>query len=292
MKETRKNLDNNVHLYGYINDVRINKLENGRTAVNLDVTTTESYKDGAGEYQQKYSHHDAALFTSDEAVVEKFSAIASDLKANRENKDVEGYKPKNHTISMDGMLVNRMKPYPDSDKEYQVLAVMVKEDSVDIDAKLAEGEKRNRVDFSANIAGINLYEDKKFATVSMARNYRPKDSDKEFTTWLDVRVDGKRPATKNLYEDIASGKVGKGDFVRVGGQLHDNTYENDLGKRYGNVIDMSAFKVLKSHQAQEQKVTEKPAEKPAEKAAKKEAQKAAPKAKAESKRKKTTGQKI
>jgi single-stranded DNA-binding protein len=288
MKETKKNLDNNVHLYGYINDVRINKLENGRTAVNLDVTTKESYKDGAGEYQQKYSHHDAALFTSDEAVVEKFSAIASDLKANRENKDVEGYKPKNHYISLDGMLVNRMKPYPDSDKEYQVLAVMVKEDSVDIDAKLAEGEKRNRVDFSANIAGINLYEDKKFATVSMAHDYRPKDSDKQFTTWLDVRVDGKRPATKNLYEDIVSGKVGKGDFVRVGGQLHDNTYENDLGKRYGNVIDMSTFKVLKSHQAQEQKA----AEKPAEKAAKKEAQKAAPKAKAESKRKKTTGQKI
>lgn len=292
MKETKKNLNNNVHLYGYINDVRINTLENGRTAVNLDITTMEAYKDKAGEYQHKYSHHDATLFTSDAATVEKFSAVAADLKANEENKGVEGYKPKNHTVSLDGMLVNRSNKFAESDKEYQTLAVVVREDSIDLDAKLAENEPRNRVDFSAYIAKVNVYEESKFAQLSMAHHFRPKDSEKEYTTWMNVRVDGKNPYTKNAYESIVKGEINIGDSVQVAGQLKDNTFESSLGKKYGNVIDMGSVKMLKSKKAQEQKAEQKPAEKPAEKAEAKKAEtkKAEPK-KAQPK-KKTSGQKI
>lgn len=280
MKETKKNPNNNIHLYGYINGVRINPLENGRTAVNLDIATVESYKDKDGEFKQKYSHHDAAIFTSDEDTLKKFSAIQADLKANEANKDVEGYKPKSHTVSLDGMLVNRQSTFPGSDRGYATLAAVVREDSIDIDAKIAEGEKRNRVDFSANISKVNIYEDRKLALVSMAHNYRPNDSDKEYTTWMDVRVDGKSPFSKAAYEALAKGEVAKGDFVQVGGQLHDNNYDTELGRKYGNVIDLTSFKVLASKQ-EKTKTKEKKAEE------KKSAVK-----KAEPKKKRSSGQKI
>lgn len=263
MKETKKNLNNNMHVYGYINDIRINPTDGGRTAINMDIATIESYKKD-GEQQYNRSYHDATLFTDDKNLVKKFEKVAADVRENRENRGVEDYKGKSHTVSLDGILVNRENKFKDSDKTYTTVAILVNEKSVDLDAKLAEGERRNRADFKANVSDIKVYEDKKFAVVRVANNYHPEEGE-DRSTWIDVRVNGNSRYAKGAYEAIAAGKVQKGDFVRIGGQLRDNTFETSAGMKYGNAVDLTSFEKIERKESKD--VKEAPAKKAAEKAA-------------------------
>lgn len=283
MKETKKNTQNNVHLYGYIDSVRMNELENGRVAVNLDVTTAESFKDREGNYQVRRSRHDATLFTGDADIIARFRKVAEVLEANAEGKGKEGFKPEVQTVSLDGMLVNRSNSFKGSEREYETLAVLVREDSVDLNVKPAEGERRNRVDINANIAAVNVYADKEFATIRAAHNYRPEGAKEAYTTWMDIRVNGRSPFSKAAYEAIVKGELKSGDFIQLGGQLRDNTFDVKLGddivKKYGNAIDLTSLKVLK--RSEEEKVAETESVKAAAKAsakAKAEPKKATPKA--------------
>lgn len=272
MKKSKKNQNNSVHIYGYINDVRINTLENGRTAINLDVATIENYKDKEGNSQARKSYHDVAVFTDDKKLIASFKKIAVDTEMNRENRGVEGYKPVPHTISMDGILVNRSAKVGE-EKEYQTIQILASKDSIDLDVKQAEGEYRNVSMFAGNIGDIKVYEDKKFATLSVAQHYRPEGSETEHVTWINVRVNGDRKASKEAYEAIVNGTLKKGDFVRMGGQLHNNNYDSEDGTRYGVSVDLTSFKKLEKKEAETVEVKEeaKPAKKAAEKAAPKKA---------------------
>lgn len=261
----RKKFNNNAHLHGYINDVRMNEMDNGRMAINLDVVTIETYKKG-DEYVNNKTFHDVALFTDKKETIEKFAAIAADIKANRENRENKEYKPKTHTVSLDGIIVNQENVVKGTDEKYQSVQILTKDGSIQTDVKQADNEVRNHAELVGNIASIKMYEDKGFAVMTVMNHYRPEGSEKEFGTTLQVRVDGERKFSKPTFEKIQKGELGVGDFVRVGGQIHNNNYEKDGGKRYGMALDLTSGEVIKKKAEKVEKKAEK-----AEKAAPKKA---------------------
>lgn len=251
MKEKVKNPNNLSHLYGYINGVRVNEMENGRTAINLDVVTLEQFKrEKEGKTETRRTYHDVALFTEDKEVIKAYKAIAADVENNKANRNVEGFEPKTHTISVDGILVNKK-----DSKDLQLLATV---DNIALDVKQAEKEVRNSAKIVGNVAAIRLEEDKKFAVVTLIHHYRPEGAEKEFATTIDVRVNGDRKVGAPTYEQILKGELAKGDFVRMGGQLHNNSYtpKDSEEKRYTMVIDLTSSEILKHKEAVKEEVKE------------------------------------
>lgn len=280
MKQTKKNNNNDVHLYGFPNEVRINDANNGTKAINIDLVTIENYKNEKGESQARRSFHDVVIFTDDKKLIKSFEKIAKNCEANAKNRDVEGYERKTDTVSLSGILVNKDVKVKDSDKTYSTIQVLANPESVDVNVKQEEKEYRNVASLVGNIGSIDLHEDKKFAVVSIAHHYRPKDSEKENITWLTVRVNGDRKVGKELYEAIEKGDLKAGDFIRVGGQMHNNRFEDKDGDtRYVMTMDATRFQKLEKKQAEAEKVEMKEEKAPAKKAAAKKAQpkKAAPK---------------
>lgn len=288
MEKTNKNANNNVHLLGFINDVRINPVKDGLMAINLDVVTSEMYRkdrsNPESELQTKRSYHDVAIFTEDAKFIEKFQKIAADLGENRQNRDVEGYKPKTHSVSLDGILVNKENTVKGTDATYRTLQILADAKNVSPDVKFEKGEVRNSAMLVGNIADIRMVEDRKLAVVTLIHHYRPKDSEKEFVTTVDVRVNGARKVGAEAYAAIQNGEIGKGDFIRTGGQLHNTRYDVQPGEgrenvtegtRYGVSLDATSFKVLS--QKKDESQAEKAAEAPEVKEEKKEEKKAATK---------------
>lgn len=269
MKETKKNKNNNVHLYGYINNIRMNEYEReGKkmTAINLDVATLETFKKG-DEFQNRRTYHDVSLFTDDKKTIKMFKDIEKDLAK-------EGAKA--HTISMDGTLVNK--------EDSRDMRIIAKEDSIDVDVKQADKEVRNRAELVGNVAAVNVFEDKNFASVNIIHHFRPEGSDKEFETSMQVRVDGDRKFSKDTYEKLKSGEIGVGDFIKVGGQLHNNNYTKEGEEKvYSVALDLTSAEVIRKKGEKKAEGVEKKAEAPKEKAAPK--QKAEPKEKATPKKK-------
>lgn len=257
------NYNNQVHLHGFINDVRINPVnDEGRTAINLDVATVEFFQ---GKTRKTY--HDAAIFTEDKDVIAKFGAIAEDCKKNIENRGVKGFQPSTHTVSLDGIFIN-----PEDKQAY----ILVMGDSVKLDAKQEEKEVRNTATITGNIGSIDIHPDKKFAVISVASHYTPKGEEKESKpNWIRVNVSGNRKSVSGVYEAIEKGELQKGDFVRVGGQLHNNNFEQDGKKVYSTVLDLSRFEKIEK----KEKVAEAQKAEPEKEAAEKKAaaKKAAPK---------------
>lgn len=278
MKEDIKTSQNNtVHLQGYINGVRMNETKSGRTAINLDVATQERYQDKDQVWKTRPSYHDVVIFTDDKALIEKFGQIAKDIEEKAANRDVKDFKAKNHTISLDGTLVNGENKL--GDQTYRTIQVIAKPESLDLDAKKAEQEVSNKAVLAGNIANIYVNEEKKFAVVSMIHNFRPEGAEKDYKTSLDVRVSGDRKFSAPTFEKIAKGELGVGDFIRVSGQLHNTKREVEgKGTRYGVSLDLTGFDLLKKAEKKTEVKTEKKAEK-------KEEKKAEPK-KATSRRKK------
>lgn len=280
-ESTKKNQNNQVHIYGYINGVRMNEFEsNGKkkTAINLDVCTLEQYKDKDGASQTKRSYHDVAIFTDDKKLIKQFSGIAADCDKNAANREVDGYKPAVHSISADGILVNKTNTIEGTETTYRTLQVLAGADSIDLDAKQAEKEVRNSAKIVGNVANIYLNEEKKFAVVTLMHHYRPEGAEKDFETTVDVRLNGDRRFSKAAYEALLKGEIGKGDFVRMGGQLHNSRSEDG---RYTVAIDLTSFDMLKRKEAKKEEVKAAPKKAAAKKEAK-AAKKATP-------RKKSTG---
>ena len=246
--ETKKKaprFNNNAHLHGYVNGVRMNDMENGRTAINLDVVTLETYKTQDGSFKNNRTYHDVVLFTEDKDIIAKFGAIAADVQANRENKDVKDFKPTVHTISCDGIVVNRENTIRGTEEKYNSPQILLRDGSFKLDVKQEDKEVRNRVELVGNIASVKVYEDKGFAVATVINHYRPEGSEKEFSTSLQVRADADRKFSKPMYEALKDGKLEVGDFIRVGGQMHNNNYEVEAGKRFGMALDVTTHEVLK-----------------------------------------------
>jgi hypothetical protein len=257
MKEsTKKNQNNQVHLYGFINGVRMNEFgDEGKkkTAINLDVCTLEQYRDKDGEAQTKRTYHDVAIFSDDAKLIEQFKGISADCEKNVANRNVEGFNPTTHTISMDGILVNK--------SESRDLQIIASPDAIDLDTKQDKEEVRNSSKLTGNVANIALHEEQKFAVVTLIHHYRPEGSEKEFETVVDVRISGDRKFSKGAYDAIVKGELGKGDFVRMGGQLHNNRFETDKGTKYGVNLDLTSFDVIKKAAAKKEDVKAAPAKK-------------------------------
>lgn len=257
MRENVKNANNAVHLYGYVNDVRINDLESGRTAINLDVATLETYKNKEGKMEDRKSYHDVTIFTDDKKVIESFVAISDDVKANKENRGVEGYKPKGHTVSLDGILVQKENVIGGA--SYNTLQVVGRADSVKVDVpQVKEGpdrEFRNVTVVTGNIGNIDMYDG--FARLSVGHHYRPKGTDKEFQTWIPVRVNENR--LPEVFKALKDGDLKKGDFIRMSGQLHNNNFGEDAKRRYTMVLDASDIAKIEKKEAKTEEVEIAPA---------------------------------
>lgn len=267
----------NIHLHGYVNDVRINETKTGKTAVNLDVVTIEKFKQGE-EYKSRKTYHDVVIFTEDPKFVEGFKAVKADIDANKANKDVEGYKMTNHQVAVDGFLVNK--------KDSNDLQVLSSDSRVKLDVAQEDKEVANKATISGNIAQIKVYEDKNFAALTIINHFRPEGSDNESETRIMLRVDGDRRYSKSTFEAIKEGKMGIGDFIRVSGQLHNNNFEGkDQKMNYGMALDVNSSEILAKKGEKKEAKAEVKAE-PEKKAAKKAEKKAAPAKKAVSRKKK------
>lgn len=269
MKQSKKNSDNNIHIYGFINDVNLQKTSSDRTAINLDVVTLEQWTE-KGEAKSRRSQHDVALFTEDKALIAKFEAIAKDTAENAKNRNVEGYKPKVHTISMDGALVNDERPFKGMDKTYQTIKIIAREDSIDLDVPQVKGEeKRNHVELTANISEVYKNEEKKFAALKVANNLHTQKGSS--ATWLDVNINGNSPFPKEkaAYEAIIKGDLKKGDFIKLSGMMR-NRDEKDLvidGKKtdkYGFFLSASSIEKIERKLDKTQKEETSQKEAPAE----------------------------
>lgn len=283
MEKNIKNANNRAHVHGFINDVRINPVgDSGRTAINLDVVSTESYKLNKDdeEYQTKRTYHDVTIFTDDKKVIGAYEKIQKDCAKNKENRDVDGYKPAVHEVSLEGMLVSK-----EGSKSIQISC---SPENVKVGAKLEENEVRNLAVVSGNVVSIDVYENKKLAVVGVMHHFRPKGAGEEgpdYKTRVDVRINGDRRVGKQAYDDLAGGKIRVGDFVRLSGRMHNTRYSVDVEKdgatvqeeRFGVAIDASSFALLKvsKKNAQAEEKAEAPAEEKAK--AKTETKKAASK---------------
>jgi len=273
MEKSTKKYNNNVHLHGFVNGVRMNGTDSGKTAINLDVCTLESYRDKEGKPQNKRTYHDVVMYTDDKKLVKTYEKLAAACEKNRENKDVKDFKPEIHSVSLDGILVSK------KDNNFQVL---VGSDKIQLDVKQADREVRNRAEIVGNIASINVYPDKNFATASIANHYRPEGAKESIDTFVPIRISGDRKFSQPTFEALKKGELEVGDFIRVRGQIHNNNFEGENGTRYGMAIDVTSSELIykkgaKQEQKAEAKKGQKTEKKPAQKAA--PAQKATPKRK-------------
>ena len=287
MKEDFKK-NNTVHLQGYVNDVRMNEYERGdkkMTAINLIVATQERYQDKDGVWKARYTNHEVAMFTDKKDVIEKFGKVSKDIEEKNANKETEGFKATNHTVSLDGILVNGEKKL--GEDSYRSVQIIAKADGVKLDAKKQEEEVSNKATLSGNVANVYVDKEKNFAVLSVIHNFRPEGTDKDMKTAIDVRVSGDRKFSAPTYEKIAKGEIGTGDFIRVSGQLHNaNRPVEGKGTRYGVARDLTGFEMIQSKaEKREAKAEVKAAPKAEKKAEKAPAQKAEPK-KATSRKKK------
>lgn len=281
-KEKKQDMTNKVHLHGYINDIKSFDGKDGKKFFVMDVATLEAYKDNKGEMQRVYTYHNVNLNTDDKAVIKKLDKIAEDLKQNRENRDTEGYKPKIHTASIDGVIATRKSTGAKNGVEYYNQVIITDADQIKLDAKKEEKEVRNSVELKGNIAKIDLKDN--FAIIQVATHYYAPGEQEgsrfegkgyhEETNYVETRVSERfRPET---FEKIKSGEIAVGDLVKMRGQMHNTEYKDEKNDtmRYKVVVDLRSAELVakkgqKKAEAQEEapKETKKAEKKPAVKKA-------------------------
>jgi len=278
----KENLNNKVHLHGYMNDVKTLNVGSGKKSFIIDLATIENYKDNAGEFQKKYTYHTVNVVSDDKAIIEKMEKIAADLQNNRENRGVDGFKPEIHEASFDGTLITRKNTSNGVDYYNQIVLSSVED--MKLDCKQAEGEVRNAAEFKGNIAKIDIKDD--FAIIQVATHYFAPGEGENFkgevkpyheeTSYVETRLSGN--FRKKEFEALKNGDIAVGDLVTVRGQMHNNNFQDKDGvNRYKVVVDLNKVEIVA-------KKGEKKAEAEEQKAA--ETQKEAPKAKKATSRKK------
>ena len=234
-----KKSENNVHLHGFVNDIRINE-EKG--FVNVRLGTYEQFnKDG--QAQKNYYSHDVAIKTDDPKVIQQFK----DAKAKIDNGE------KIMAVA-DGSLVNNK-------------TVMVKPENFQLGVPRKD-EVMNTASFKGNIANIDVRDG--FASVTIGTHYYvPGESQihtgetkpyTEMTSFVKTQVSEKH--MPEVFGQLKSGEIKVGDLVEARGQLHNYSYTNEAGEtKYGTNVDLNNFKVLAHKKAKEVKETEKTAKK-------------------------------
>lgn len=272
----KENAENRVHLYGLANRVSTRGLENGKTAVNVDVATYESYKgkDDAGKDVRKNrsTYHRVNIVTDNEEMLAKLNAIAADCAENAKHRVKgagyeEGYKPVLHGVSIDGVLASRSYTGKDGIvRESQVIVASPEDVMLDVKKNKEDKEQRNSADIKGNIAKCEIINDK-FAKLRVATHFFvPGESVNhkgekvpytEKTSFVDVRIN--RAHREAMVADLKSGKLGVGDLVNVHGILHNDNYTDKDGvERFKIVLDASKIElVAKKGQKEEAKAEQK-----------------------------------
>ena len=280
MKEsTNKEYKSNAaHLHGFLNKVRVNPtFEDGNTAIDLRVTTYESFKKD-GENNRRYTDHDVRFITSDENKVKEYQALQKsldDYDALRKSgkKDIE--RPDPHKITIDGHLVVNNYTREDGTKVY-TNRIIADEKDVLLDAKRQviddKKEPMNSISIAGNIASIKMFDN--FAIMSVALHYAvPKGSKggrevnfvnadgkevsyTEMTNYVNTRINENRH--KEEFAALKNGELEVGDKIAIKGQMHENDYSNEEKKseNYGIVIDIASLSLIRKKSEKQELETE------------------------------------
>ena len=239
-----KKENNQVHLNGYIKSIKETAFED-KVFLNVIVGTSETIP----EKDPKYTSHMVKI-TADSDLAEK-------LRNLKEGKNF---------ISLDGRLMANEK---DGKRFFYVSALP---DSVKLNEGMQKGESRNTVTIEGNIASLDIYKDKEFATMSVAMNYyipgEGEEKYKQVANFLPVRISGKRlPET---FKQLVDGSLAVGDKISVRGQMHNDDYvKEDETKVYAIKIDANKVELVakkKAAQAEAPKEEAKEAKKAEKKA--------------------------
>lgn len=261
-----KKADNNVHLYGFVNDVRMSATEDGsKNFININLATYEQYTNNAGEKERKNTFHTINLVSSDPEVIKQFEEVRTALTNNYENREKEGFEPKVFKASVDGTLVTRENE-KDGIKYYNQV-VVANADDFRLGAKRQEGESMNTASFKGNVANVDIHDG--FALVSIATHYyAPGESQihtgetkpyTEKTSFVQARIyESFRGET---FQALKKGDIAVGDLIEARGQMHNNNYTDKNGiKRYGIIVDLNKMNVIAKKQVKVEKEVEKKAE--------------------------------
>lgn len=135
---------------------------------------------------------------------------------------------------------------------------------------VAKGMPVNAIVLVGNIASVRVLDaENKFAEMSIAHKLEGKDSLHEgMPFYTKVEIDGKIPPQRGmlnqgkLFEQIASGELGVGSFVRINGKMENNNYEKKQGenageKVYGSKVSLYDLNVIvrKAKQTEQQQNT-------------------------------------
>lgn len=276
----KQNQNNKVHIYGFINDVKVADTKTGAKAFFLDVTTRESWpkdkEDKSKGNDSKSTYHKVSLVTDDKKAIKQLEKVAKDIENNNANRETEGFKPKNHTASIDGTLVTRENTDEKTGVKYYNQLILTSVEGMALDTKQGEKESRNSAEFKGNIGDIDMKDG--FAIISIATHYyAPGEAENykgetkpyhEETRYIRTKVNEKFP--KKIFEALKNGEIEVGDLISVKGQMHNNNYKDKEGiNRRNIIIDLRSVKLVAKKDQKEEAAKEEKAEKKAAPAPKK-----------------------
>lgn len=219
----KKNPSNKVHLFGEIRGVQVVPLNDGSSIINLNLRTVEAFevktkKETKMEYRNTF--HKVSVPTDSGKLIRALEAVASDIEKNKANRDNEEYKEVKHNMSVDGILVSRSHEDKEAGVTYYNDIVLAKPENIRLDAEKQEKEVRNSIEFSGNIARVDINDDA--ANVSVATHYAIPGG-KEETAYIKTTVfaNGK---TKGTYEELKNGKLPKGALISVRGMMQNDNF--------------------------------------------------------------------
>ena len=118
-KEEVKYGVNKAHIHGYIDSLVVFKNEGGNQHAALANVTSfgDTYTNKEGKQIKERDHHRVKILITD-AELSAYEQIAADCKEKAANKGVDGFEPKNHTITLDNArMVNEDRKFDkDSDE--------------------------------------------------------------------------------------------------------------------------------------------------------------------------------
>lgn len=281
MKESIKKQGNNeAHLYGFINGIRMKEFADGNTAIDIRVTTSESYTKDEKQVK-KYTDHEVRLVTKNAELINQFSGFKEDIEKKGEEKVP-------HRISLDGHLTQ--SNYEKDGTKVYGYRVIADEDSIKLDVNQEKAEVMNTIMVKGNISNIQKFENNAIINIATHRygpagltndkgelynqvTYSGKDGKdvtlSEIPVFVQSRINGNRASMKEIFNDIEAGKIDKGDLIKLRGQMHENDSENKEKKTAsrGIIIDAASFTLIAKKAEKVEKKTEMQKEiKPAKKA--------------------------
>ena len=235
---------NEAQVYGYVNGVRITELESGKSIVNIQVRSAQSYalkengevkknEEGKVEYGQRSDFHKVVFATSDSELLDTLRGIRTDLEA----KAAGNKEAKNHTLFATGVLVAKDDAH-----------IAVKDDAVSFDKALEKGISTNTVNIVGNITSINMYEEQGFATAQVATHFYAPSAEEgkkyeEKTSYIPVIFNAK--VLPDSWKALKNGDISVGDYVTVKGKMRNNNYtDSQENKKYEMRVECNTLQIL------------------------------------------------